>query len=80
MFAEIGIAEIYLAALAAQELQSVLSLTQAPADEKNVAGFGRVAAKGLAEVQRLAGDGEISGTATIRGSFYNFLAKVKSSP
>jgi hypothetical protein len=28
----------------------------------------------------LAGDGEISGTATIRGSFYNFLAKVKSSP
>jgi hypothetical protein len=28
----------------------------------------------------IAGDGEISGTATIRGSFYNFLAKVKSSP
>ncbi|HVR47839.1 MAG TPA: hypothetical protein VMT95_14500 [Candidatus Binatia bacterium] len=28
----------------------------------------------------LSGDGEISGTATIRGSFYNFLAKVKSSP
>ena len=28
----------------------------------------------------LAGDGEISGTATIRGSFYSFLAKVKSSP
>ncbi|HZY96299.1 MAG TPA: hypothetical protein VFE35_04270 [Candidatus Cybelea sp.] len=28
----------------------------------------------------IAGDGEISGTATIRGSFYSFLAKVKSSP
>lgn len=28
----------------------------------------------------LAGDGEISGTATIKGSFYSFLAKVKSSP
>ena len=28
----------------------------------------------------LAADGEISGTATIKGSFYNFLAKVKSSP
>ncbi len=28
----------------------------------------------------LSGGGEISGTATIRGSFYNFLAKVKSSP
>ena len=28
----------------------------------------------------VAGDGEISGTATINGSFYNFLAKVKSSP
>lgn len=28
----------------------------------------------------IAGDGEISGTATIRGSFYNFRAKVKSSP
>jgi hypothetical protein len=28
----------------------------------------------------LSGDGEISGTATIRGSFYSFLAKVKSSP
>ncbi|HEY6326235.1 MAG TPA: hypothetical protein VIW73_06965 [Candidatus Cybelea sp.] len=28
----------------------------------------------------LSADGEISGTATIRGSFYNFLAKVKSSP
>jgi hypothetical protein len=28
----------------------------------------------------LAGDGEISGTATVRGSFYSFLAKVKSSP
>lgn len=28
----------------------------------------------------IAGDGEISGTATIKGSFYNFLAKVKSSP
>lgn len=28
----------------------------------------------------LAGDGEISGTATIRGRFYSFLAKVKSSP
>ena len=28
----------------------------------------------------MAGDGEISGTATIKGSIYNFLAKVKSSP
>lgn len=28
----------------------------------------------------LAGDGQISGTATIKGRFYNFLAKVKSSP
>ncbi len=28
----------------------------------------------------LAEDGEISGTATIRGKFYSFLAKVKSSP
>jgi hypothetical protein len=28
----------------------------------------------------LAGDGEISGTATVKGSFYTFLAKVKSSP
>jgi hypothetical protein len=28
----------------------------------------------------IAEDGEISGTATIRGQFYNFLAKVKSSP
>jgi hypothetical protein len=28
----------------------------------------------------LAQDGEISGTAVIRGSLYNFLAKVKSSP
>lgn len=28
----------------------------------------------------LAGNGEISGTATIKGSFYSFLAKVKSSP
>ncbi|MBV9719142.1 MAG: hypothetical protein JOZ77_07465 [Candidatus Eremiobacteraeota bacterium] len=28
----------------------------------------------------IAENGEISGTATIRGSFYNFLAKVKSSP
>ena len=28
----------------------------------------------------LAGDGEISGTPTISGSFYNFLARVKSSP
>jgi hypothetical protein len=28
----------------------------------------------------LAGDGEISGTATIKGSFYSFLARVKSSP
>ncbi len=28
----------------------------------------------------MAGDGEISGTATIKGSFYSFLAKVKSSP
>lgn len=28
----------------------------------------------------LAGDGEISGTATINGSFYDFLARVKSSP
>ena len=29
---------------------------------------------------KLAGNGEISGTATIKGQFYNFLAKVKSSP
>ncbi|HEX4012464.1 MAG TPA: hypothetical protein VHX17_01100 [Candidatus Cybelea sp.] len=28
----------------------------------------------------LAGNGEISGTATIGGHFYHFLAKVKSSP
>jgi hypothetical protein len=28
----------------------------------------------------IASDGEISGTATIGGSFYSFLAKVKSSP
>ncbi len=28
----------------------------------------------------LSGDGEISGTATVKGSFYHFLAKVKSSP
>ena len=28
----------------------------------------------------LAQDGEISGTAVIRGSLYNFLARVKSSP
>ncbi len=28
----------------------------------------------------LGGDGQISGTATVKGSFYNFLAKVKSSP
>lgn len=28
----------------------------------------------------LGGNGEISGTATIRGSFYSFLAKVRSSP
>lgn len=28
----------------------------------------------------LGGNGEISGTATIRGQFYNFIAKVKSSP
>ncbi len=28
----------------------------------------------------LSANGEISGTATIRGSFYSFLAKVKSSP
>jgi hypothetical protein len=28
----------------------------------------------------IAGDGEISGTATIKGSFNSFLAKVKSSP
>jgi hypothetical protein len=28
----------------------------------------------------LAADGEISGTATIKGKFYHFLAKVKSSP
>lgn len=28
----------------------------------------------------LAGDGEISGTATIKGQFYSFLARVKSSP
>jgi hypothetical protein len=28
----------------------------------------------------IADDGEISGTATIKGKFYHFLAKVKSSP
>ncbi len=28
----------------------------------------------------LSGDGAISGTATIKGQFYNFQAKVKSSP
>lgn len=28
----------------------------------------------------VAGNGEISGTATINGHFYSFLAKVKSSP
>jgi hypothetical protein len=28
----------------------------------------------------MASDGEISGTATVKGSFYSFLAKVKSSP
>lgn len=28
----------------------------------------------------LGGDGEISGTATVKGGFYHFLAKVKSSP
>jgi hypothetical protein len=28
----------------------------------------------------LAGNGEISGTATIKGQFYSFMAKVKSSP
>lgn len=28
----------------------------------------------------IADDGQISGTATVKGSFYNFLAKVKSSP
>lgn len=28
----------------------------------------------------LAGDGEISGTATIRGRFFSFLAKIKSVP
>ena len=28
----------------------------------------------------LSNDGEISGTATVKGQFYNFLAKVKSSP
>src|SRR5581483_6075496 len=28
----------------------------------------------------LGSDGEISGRATIKGSFYSFLAKVKSSP
>jgi hypothetical protein len=28
----------------------------------------------------LAGNGEISGTATIKGGFYSFLAKVKSPP
>jgi hypothetical protein len=38
------------------------------------------AAGGFSIRGTLAGDGEISGTATIRGSFYSFLAKVKSSP
>lgn len=28
----------------------------------------------------MASDGEISGTATVKGKFYTFLAKVKSSP
>jgi hypothetical protein len=28
----------------------------------------------------LSNDGEISGTATVKGQFYNFQAKVKSSP
>jgi hypothetical protein len=28
----------------------------------------------------LSSDGEISGAATVKGSFYNFSAKVKSSP
>jgi hypothetical protein len=38
------------------------------------------ASGGFAVKGTLAGDGEISGTATIKGHFYNFLAKVKSSP
>ncbi len=29
---------------------------------------------------KIAADGEISGTATVKGHFYTFLAKVKSSP
>jgi hypothetical protein len=35
---------------------------------------------GFAVRGTLGGNGEISGTATIRGQFYNFIAKVKSSP
>jgi hypothetical protein len=38
------------------------------------------AAGGFTVRGTLAADGEISGTATIKGQFYNFLAKVKSSP
>jgi hypothetical protein len=41
----------------------------------NFSAFGGFTMRGT-----LASDGEISGTATIRGQFYNFLAKVKSSP
>jgi len=38
------------------------------------------AAGGFTVRGTLAADGEISGTATIKGSFYSFLARVKSSP
>jgi hypothetical protein len=41
----------------------------------NFSSFGGFTVRGT-----LAGDGEISGTATIKGSFYSFLARVKSSP
>jgi hypothetical protein len=41
----------------------------------NVGGSGGFSVKGT-----LSSDGEISGTATIKGRFYNFLARVKSSP
>lgn len=48
VFVQLGIAAIYFAALAAQKLQAVFSLTQAAAHEKAVAGFRRVAAQGVA--------------------------------
>jgi len=41
----------------------------------NFSAFGGFSIRGT-----LADDGEISGTATFRGQFYTFLARVKSSP